>query len=169
MEFRINAEDPLADFSPTTGRIEFLQIPHGPGVRVDSCLSEGMVVSPYYDSLVAKLITFGSDFEQARRRALVSLDEFSISGINTTIPFHRELVRNERFIRGEMDTNFIHTSGILKQIAKSGESSLQDEHFIIAALLLSRNQFSDGSKKASGQLSTYGTKEKKGGRFSDAL
>ena len=63
IEFRVNAEDPLTDFSPTTGKVEFIQIPHGPGVRVDTALQEGMTISPYYDSLVAKLITYGENFE----------------------------------------------------------------------------------------------------------
>ncbi|MHB2037341.1 MAG: acetyl-CoA carboxylase biotin carboxylase subunit [Nitrososphaerales archaeon] len=145
IEFRVNAEDPLSDFSPTTGKVEFLQIPFGPGVRVDTALQEGMVVSPYYDSLVAKLITTGSDFEQARKRALVALDEFAVYGIETTIPFHRELVRNDQFARGEISTTFIETSGILKRIPRLAENSLEDQHFMIAALLLSHNQSSAAS------------------------
>jgi acetyl-CoA/propionyl-CoA carboxylase len=172
IEFRINAEDPVSDFSPTTGEVEFLQIPHGPGVRVDTSLQEGTVVSPYYDSLVAKLIIYGADFEQARRRAMVALDEFSIFGIETTIPFHRELVRNNQFARGEMDTTFIETSGILKRLARLDENSLSDHHFIIAALLLSHNQFSDGSQtKKPERLHVYGRGDnrRKGGRFIDAI
>ena len=85
--------------------------------------------------------------KQARKRALVALDEFSIFGIETTIPFHRELVRNEQFARGEMTTNFIESSGILKRIPRLAENSLSDHHFMIAALLLSHNQFSDNTPK----------------------
>ena len=172
IEFRINAEDPLTDFSPTTGKVEYIQIPHGPGVRVDTALQEGMIISPYYDSLVAKLITYGQNFEQARQRALVALDEFSIFGIETTIPFHRELIRNEQFARGEMTTNFIESSGILKRIPRLAENSLSDHHFMIAALLLSHNQFSDNTPKRQpvrSASSKSGDNKQRRGRFIDAI
>ncbi|MDG6905442.1 MAG: ATP-grasp domain-containing protein [Nitrososphaerota archaeon] len=172
IEFRINAENPCTEFSPTTGKIELVQVPHGPGVRVDTALQEGLTVSPYYDSLVAKLITYGNDFEQARRRAVVALDEFSIFGIETTLPFHRELVRHEQFIRGEIDTTFIEKTGILKRIKRTDENVLNDHHFILAALLLSRDQFSDGKQnKKPERLGFYGKEDgkRKGGRFVDAI
>lgn len=170
MEFRINAEDPLHDFSPTTGKIEYLQLPYGPGVRVDTSLEQGMVVSPYYDSLVAKLVTYGVNFDQARKRALVALDEFAIYGIETTIPFHRELVRNERFARGDITTTFIESTGLIKNIAGFADQSLDEHHFMIAALLLSRNQFPDRDRAPS--LTSKGqtrTRSHSRGRFTDAL
>ncbi len=172
IEFRVNAEDSLTDFSPTIGRVEYLQVPHGPGVRVDTALQEGMTISPYYDSLVAKLITYGGNFEQARKRALVALDEFSIFGIETTIPFHRELVRNDQFARGEMNTNFIETSGILKRIPRLSENSLNDHHFMIAALLLSHNQFSNNTPSRQvvrSQASKRADSRQRRGRFIDAI
>ncbi|MGI0091182.1 MAG: acetyl-CoA carboxylase biotin carboxylase subunit [Nitrososphaerales archaeon] len=180
IEFRINAEDPLSSFAPTTGRVEFLHLPSGPGVRVDTALQEGTVVSPYYDSLVAKLITFGLDFEQARRRAVVALGEFAVFGVETTLPFHRELVEDGRFARGQINTTFVETSGIMQQVAKSAENSLDENHFAIAALLLSREQFSDRShtrqKTAAVSPAAPGGDEmrqtrsgKRRGRFIDAL
>jgi len=172
IEFRVNAEDPLTDFSPTIGKVEYLQVPQGSGVRVDTALQEGMTISPYYDSLIAKLIVYGANFEDARKRGLVALDEFSIFGIETTIPFHRELVRNDQFVRGEMNTNFIARSGILKQIPRLAENSLNDHHFMIAALLLSHNQFSDNApdrQVVRSQASKRTDSRQRRGRFIDAL
>ena len=172
MEFRINAEDPMNEFSPTTGKIDFLQIPSGPGVRVDTALQNGVTIPPYYDSLIAKLITFGRDFEEARRRALVALDEFVISGVETTLPFHRELVRNEQFSRGDIATTFIETTGVLKHMSRSAESAVDEHYFMIASLLLSRNQFVKGSDQKN--LLRERSKqdrgdEKRRGRFVDAV
>jgi acetyl-CoA/propionyl-CoA carboxylase len=170
IEFRINAEDPLNAFSPTTGKVEFLNIPSGPGVRVDTALEKGMIVSPYYDSLVAKLITFGENFDQARKRAIVALDEFAIFGVDTTLPFHRELVRDQQFSQGKLSTTFIESSEILKRISRISESSLDDDYFAIASLLLSRNQFS--SMTHIGQSAAVRRRRddlKKGGRFTDAI
>lgn len=139
IECRINAEDPVADFAPTTGTIEYLHLPSGPGIRVDTAISEGTEISPYYDSLLAKLIAYGSDFGQARLRALTALEEFSIIGVSTTIPFHREVMRDPNFSKGRMDTGFLETSGIMKIIAERNE--VADDEFAIASLLLSRNLF----------------------------
>lgn len=168
MEFRINAEDPLHEFSPTTGKIEYLQLPYGPGVRVDTSIEQGIVISPYYDSLVAKLITHGLDFEQARRRALVALDEFAIYGIETTLPFHRELVRDERFVQGDLSTTFIESSGLLKRIQGLADESLAEHHFMIAALLLSRNQFPEAESRRN-EPSTKQFRPSQRGRFTDAI
>ncbi len=170
MEFRINAEDPLHEFSPTTGKIEHLQIPFGPGVRVDTSIEQGVTISPYYDSLVAKLITYGQDFEQARLRALVALDEFAIYGVETTLPFHRELVRDEKFIRGELSTTFIESTGLLKRIQLLADESLSEHHFMIAALLLSRNQFPEAVRSEDRRTTIQRRQSTStGGRFTDAV
>lgn len=109
IECRINAEDPDRDFKPSPGQITFFHPPGGPGVRVDSHLYAGYVVPPYYDSLLAKLITWGETREEARTRMLRSLDECVIEGIPTTIPFLRSVITDERFIAGTFDTSYLDT------------------------------------------------------------
>ncbi len=108
IECRINAEDPES-FIPSPGTINFLYVPGGPGVRVDTAAYSGWNVPSNYDSLIAKLIVHGRDREEARKRMLRALDEFIIEGIKTTIDFHKKILRDERFIIGEYDTGFIET------------------------------------------------------------
>ncbi len=109
MEFRINAEDPDCGFRPSPGAITRFEPPSGPGVRVESYIKSGSKISPYYDSLVAKLIVFGQDREEVLARGRRALDEFVIEGIKTTIPFHRAVLENEVFCAGEAATDFIET------------------------------------------------------------
>ena len=109
MEFRINAEDPDCGFRPSPGTITSFEPPAGPGVRVESYIKSGSRISPYYDSLVAKLIVFGQDREEVLARGRRALDEFVIEGIKTTIPFHRAVLENEVFCAGEAATDFIET------------------------------------------------------------
>lgn len=109
IECRINAEDPMHDFRPSPGRIESLNFPGGPGVRVDSHIYQGYVIPPYYDSMVAKLITFAPTRMEAILKMRRALDEFVIEGIQTTIPFHRKMMENADFIAGEFDTKYLDT------------------------------------------------------------
>lgn len=109
IEFRINAEDPAHGFRPCPGTITKLIVPGGPGVRVDTHVYQGYTIPPTYDSLVAKLIVWGKDRDEALARAERALDEFVIEGIQTTIPFHRAAVRNGAFRAGEAYTDFIET------------------------------------------------------------
>ena len=106
-EFRINAEDPDNGFRPSPGKIEYLHVPGGFGVRVDSHIYNDYVVPPYYDSLIAKLIVWGTDRNHAIARAKRALEEFTIEGIKTTIPFHKQVLENEHFISFDYDTNSI--------------------------------------------------------------
>ncbi|OIO00701.1 acetyl-CoA carboxylase biotin carboxylase subunit [Candidatus Desantisbacteria bacterium CG_4_10_14_0_8_um_filter_48_22] len=107
IECRINAEDTEKDFMPVPGKITFLHLPGGPGVRVDTHIYQGYQVSPYYDSLLAKLIVWGGRREDAIERMRGALHEFVIEGIPTTIPFHKTVMNNAFFRRGEISTNFI--------------------------------------------------------------
>lgn len=106
-EFRINAEDPEFGFRPSPGKIEYLHFPGGFGVRVDSHIYDEYIIPPYYDSLVAKLIVWGTSREHAIARAKRAFEEFMIEGIKTTIPFHKKVLENEDFISGNYDTSFI--------------------------------------------------------------
>ena len=107
MECRINAEDPAHDFRPSPGTIRGLVLPGGPGIRVDTHVYAGYTIPPYYDSLVAKVIAWGRDRSEAMARMDRALREFEIVGIRTTIPFHRLLLENAFFRRGEVYTNFV--------------------------------------------------------------
>lgn len=109
IELRINAEDPEHGFRPCPGTVTRFVPPAGPGIRVESYLRTGSRISPYYDSLVAKVIVHGQDREEAVARARRALDEFEIEGIATTIPFHKRVLDNEVFLAGEATTDFIET------------------------------------------------------------
>lgn len=107
IEFRINAEDPDFNFRPSPGMIEYLHFPGGFGVRVDSHSYNEYVIPPYYDSLIAKMIVWGSDRMHAIKRARRALEEFKVEGIKTTVPFHIKVLQNENFVKGDFDTSFI--------------------------------------------------------------
>jgi acetyl-CoA carboxylase biotin carboxylase subunit len=107
IEFRINAEDPENGFRPSPGKIQSLHFPGGYGVRVDSHVYQSYVIPPYYDSLIAKLIVWGKDRDDAVRRGKRALEEFTIEGIKTTIPFHLQVLKDERFLSGNFDTHFL--------------------------------------------------------------
>lgn len=107
IECRIIAEDPYKGFLPSPGRITGLYEPSGPGVRVDSGIYEGFEVSPYYDSLIGKLVAWGETRGEAILRMRRALDEYRIVGIKTNIPFHQQIVNDTRFIGGQFDTQFV--------------------------------------------------------------
>lgn len=109
IEFRINAEDPEHDFRPCPGNITKFRVPGGPGVRVESYIHEGSRISPYYDSMVAKLIVWGYTREEAIACGRRALQEFEIEGIKTTIPFHLKVLDNQAFNDGKVYTDFIET------------------------------------------------------------
>jgi acetyl-CoA carboxylase biotin carboxylase subunit len=109
IECRINAEDPGAGFRPSPGVITDFHLPGGFGVRVDTHVYNGYEISPYYDSLIAKLVVFAQTREGAIAKMSSSLDEFVIQGVKTTIPFHRQVMRNEKFQSGRFDTSFLET------------------------------------------------------------
>jgi acetyl-CoA carboxylase biotin carboxylase subunit len=107
IEFRINAEDPDQNFRPSPGKIQSLNFPGGFGVRIDSHIYQYYTIPPYYDSLIAKLIVWGTDRSHAIMRGKRALEEFIIEGIKTTIPFHLKVLEDERFQSGKFDTGFL--------------------------------------------------------------
>jgi acetyl-CoA carboxylase biotin carboxylase subunit len=109
MECRINAEDPAHDFRPSPGKITDFHMPGGFGVRVDTHAYAGYSVPPYYDSLTAKLIVYAQTREGAINKMAGALEEFVIEGIRTTIPFHRQVMGNDKFRSGRFDTSFLDT------------------------------------------------------------
>ncbi len=108
IECRINAENPFNGFVPSIGRVSALAQPTGPGVRVDSGLYEGLEITPYYDSLISKLVCWGETRGEAILRMRRALEEYRIMGVKTTIPFHQRLLDSHRFMAGQFDTNFVN-------------------------------------------------------------
>ncbi|MBX7154194.1 MAG: acetyl-CoA carboxylase biotin carboxylase subunit [Bacteriodetes bacterium] len=111
IECRINAEDPYHDWRPSPGVITSLHFPGGYGVRVDSHVYQGYMIPPYYDSMIAKLLTFAKTRDEAIAKMRRALDEIVIEGIHTTIPFHRKMMDNPDFISGNFDTKYLDTKG----------------------------------------------------------
>ncbi|MGZ8844680.1 MAG: ATP-binding protein, partial [Pyrinomonadaceae bacterium] len=107
IECRVYAEDTANNFFPSPGRISFLRVPAGPGIRDDSGVSAGDEVSIYYDPMISKLAAWGRTRVEAIDRLRRALDEYAVGGIKTTLPFFREIVRDEEFIAGRLDTGFI--------------------------------------------------------------
>lgn len=117
IECRINAEDPLNDFAPFPGRLTGYHSPGGSGIRVDSGVYSGYMVPPFYDPIIAKLIAWGKDRDEAVNRMRRALYEYVIVGVQTNIPFHKAVMDNPRFIKGEIGTHFIEEeTGLLNDI-----------------------------------------------------
>ena len=113
IEFRINAENPYKDFTPSPGKIEFINMPGGPGVRVDSHAYSGYEVSPHYDSMIGKIIVHAKTRQEAIARMTRALSEFMIEGPSTTVPLGLALMADARFARGEYTTTFLE--GFIKE------------------------------------------------------
>jgi acetyl-CoA carboxylase, biotin carboxylase subunit len=115
IECRINAENPLKNFMPSAGKINMYLPPGGFGVRIDSAAYPGYTIPPYYDSMIAKVITFGKSREEAISRMKRALSEFVIEGIHTTIPFHLKLLNNETFVEGQFNTKFLELHDVMSE------------------------------------------------------
>ncbi|SER80480.1 acetyl-CoA carboxylase biotin carboxylase subunit [Psychrobacillus sp. OK032] len=113
IECRINAENPAKNFMPSPGLVEFYLPPGGLGVRVDSAVYPGYNIPPFYDSMVAKLITYGETREEAIAKMKRALSEFAIEGVETTIAFHEKLMNHEVFVSGDFDTKFLEKYDVM--------------------------------------------------------
>ncbi|HMX87781.1 MAG: acetyl-CoA carboxylase biotin carboxylase subunit [Saprospiraceae bacterium] len=116
IEVRINAEDVYADFRPSPGKITSLHTAKGHGVRVDTHVYAGYVVPPYYDSMIAKLICKAQTREECITKLERAIDEFIVEGIKTTLPFHKQLMRNEDFRKGNFHTGFLNNFILEKEV-----------------------------------------------------
>jgi acetyl-CoA carboxylase biotin carboxylase subunit len=108
IECRINAEDPEHNFRPSPGTIEALHMPGGPGVRIDSAIYQGYTITPYYDSMIAKLIVHAPTRPEAIRKMKLALSEFIVEGVDTNIDFQLELIKNKNFEEGNYDNGFLN-------------------------------------------------------------
>jgi acetyl-CoA carboxylase biotin carboxylase subunit len=107
IEFRVNAENPYKDFAPSPGKVSFVNMPGGIGVRVDSHVYTGYEISPHYDSMIAKIIVTADTRQEAIARMSRALGEFMIEGVSTTVPVGQALLADARFERGEYTTTFL--------------------------------------------------------------
>ena len=134
IECRINAEDPYNHFLPSTGRISHMILPTGPGVRLDTGVYAGFEVSPYYDSLIAKLIVSGETRGEAILRMRRALEEFKIIGVRTNIPFHQRIMDSHRYMGGQYDTRFVEERFSM-EAAEEGKDDLSEIAAILATLV----------------------------------
>jgi acetyl/propionyl-CoA carboxylase alpha subunit len=107
IECRINAEDPYNNYLPSTGVITSVQLPAGPGVRVDTGVFPGYEITPYYDSMISKLVCYGETRGEVVLRMRRALEEYRIMGVKTNIPFHQHMMDSHRFMSGQFDTKFV--------------------------------------------------------------
>ncbi len=125
IECRINAEDPYNDFRPSPGVIKTFHAPGGHGVRLDTHAYQGYTIPPYYDSMIAKLITTAQTREEAIEKMKRALDEFVIKGVKTTIPFHRQLMDDTEFIKGNYTTKFMEDFELDEKYLKEYEKNVK--------------------------------------------
>jgi acetyl-CoA carboxylase biotin carboxylase subunit len=133
IEVRVCAEDPEQGFFPSAGRIEHLELPGGPGVRLDAALYEGQEITLFYDSMIGKLVVWGRDREEALTRTCEALREFVVSGIRTTIPFTLRLLRQDEVRRGRYDTGYLDAN--LARITGHGDGRHKFAAAVTAALV----------------------------------
>jgi acetyl-CoA carboxylase biotin carboxylase subunit len=135
IECRVYAEDPNNNFLPSPGRIEYLHVPSGPGIRDDSGVEQDSEVSIYYDPLISKLAAWGRTRGESIDRLRRALDEYEVGGIKTTLPFFREIVRDEEFISGRLDTGFISRFNERRKAATTEPDQEQQDMAMIAAAI----------------------------------
>jgi acetyl-CoA carboxylase, biotin carboxylase subunit len=160
IECRVYAEDPDNNFFPSPGRITFLRVPTGPGIRDDSGVEQDDEVSIFYDPMISKLAAWGRTRQEAIDRLRRALDEYAIGGIRTTLPFFREIVRDEEFIAARLDTGFISRFNERLAEAANGSTQVQDTveqdiAVIAAALGYARAQRAKATNNSSSPVSKW--------------
>ncbi|HHC07648.1 MAG TPA: acetyl-CoA carboxylase biotin carboxylase subunit [Actinobacteria bacterium] len=131
IELRINAEDPAHDFRPDPGTLATYREPAGPGVRVDSGVRQGSVISQYYDNLIAKLVVRGRDRDEAIRRARRALREFVVEGVATTIPAHLRILEHDEFLAGDYDTRLVEDRMDFSDLPPTATTTLPEEEELV--------------------------------------
>jgi acetyl-CoA/propionyl-CoA carboxylase len=175
IECRINSEDPSANFLPSAGIIGYYSAPSGPWTRFDTAIYQGYEVTPYYDSLIGKLVVWGPTFEEARIRMLRALGELTIEGIATNISMHQVILNHQSFTRGDFSTRFLEREDLTPKIltmADEERAKLEDEAVSIGAVLTevrrvktSRHTFPSNQRDSSWR----GVLELKDGRYADGF
>jgi acetyl-CoA carboxylase, biotin carboxylase subunit len=157
MELRVYAEDPTNNFLPDIGTLTTYKRPQGPGVRVDDGFEEGMEIPIYYDPMIAKLVTYGKNRQEAIEKMIRAIDEYQITGIETTLPFGRFVMEHEAFRSGNFDTKFIERYFKDPSVLKQPSSPEEEEIGAVLAGL-----FASQTKKAAAPLQEAATSSPKG-------
>ena len=141
IECRINAEDTFLDFAPSTGPVPNVTIPSGPSVRCDTYLYPGCTVSPFYDSLMAKLCTWGQTFEESRLRMLNALNDFYIQGVETSIPLYKTILKTEEYKNGQLSTDFLKRFGIIERLEEDLKNKKKEKEIPAIASAIMYSEF----------------------------
>jgi len=149
IECRINAEDTFLDFAPSTGPIPDVTIPSGPNVRCDTYLYPGCTVSPFYDSLMAKLCTWGQTFEESRLRMLNALNDFYIQGVETSIPLYKTILKTDEYKNGQLSTDFLKRFGIVDRLKEDLKNQRKDKQLAAIAAAVMHSTFYQSRVKSS--------------------
>jgi len=149
IECRINAEDTFLDFAPSTGPIPDVTIPSGPSVRCDTYLYPGCTVSPFYDSLMAKLCTWGQTFEESRLRMLNALNDFYIQGVETSIPLYKTILKTDEYKNGQLTTDFLKRFGIIDKLKEDLKNQRKDKQLAAIAAAVMYSTFYQSRVKSS--------------------
>jgi len=149
IECRINAEDTFLDFAPSTGPIPNVTIPSGPSVRCDTYLYPGCTVSPFYDSLMAKLCTWGQTFEESRLRMLNALNDFYIQGVETSIPLYKTILKTDEYKNGQLSTDFLKRFGIVDRLKEDLKNQRKDKQLAAIAAAVMHSTFYQSRVKSS--------------------
>ncbi len=149
IECRINAEDTFLDFAPSTGPVPDVTIPSGPSVRCDTYLYPGCTVSPFYDSLMAKLVTWGQTFEESRLRMLNALNDFYIQGVETSIPLYKTILKTDEYKNGQLSTDFLKRFGIIDRLKEDLKNQRKDKQLAAIAAAVMHSTFYQSRVKSS--------------------
>ena len=149
IECRINAEDTFLDFAPSTGPVPYVTIPSGPSVRCDTYLYPGCTVSPFYDSLMAKLCTWGQTFEESRLRMLNALNDFYIQGVETSIPLYKTILKTDEYKNGQLTTDFLKRFGIIDRLKEDLKNQRKDKQLAAIAAAVMHSTFYQSRVKSS--------------------
>ena len=141
IECRINAEDTFLDFAPSTGPVPDVTIPSGPSVRCDTYLYPGCTVSPFYDSLMAKLCTWGNTFEESRTRMLNALNDFYIQGVETSIPLYKTILESEEYKKGELSTDFLQRYDMIEKLKEDLKKEKEDKSEAALAAAIMHSEY----------------------------
>ena len=149
IECRINAEDTFLDFAPSTGPVPDVIIPSGPNVRCDTYLYPGCTVSPFYDSLMAKLVTWGRTFDESRLRMLNALNDFYIQGVETSIPLYKTILNTEEYKNGKLTTDFLKRYNIIERLEEDIKNQRNDKQIEAVASAVMYSEFFQSKIKSS--------------------
>ncbi|MFB5613560.1 MAG: acetyl/propionyl/methylcrotonyl-CoA carboxylase subunit alpha [Candidatus Nitrosomaritimum yanchengensis] len=142
IECRINAEDTFLDFAPSTGPVPDVTIPAGPSVRCDTYLYPGCTVSPFYDSLMAKLCTWGQTFEESRTRMLNALNDMYVQGVETSIPLYKTILQSEEYKNGQLSTDFLKRYDMIEKLKEDlKKEKIEKSDAALAAAIMHSEYF----------------------------